>query len=127
MSAAKAIVTAARAVANNRAVRGVAATAAARAAARAEPVLRERYDRWRGTRADRDLAIKLARQIRGRWSEETIIDGTPHYVVWKEGVPIQAFPPVADLELRPELRDFDAALAKEPPPPRPERHYRRRT
>ena len=115
MSAAKTVVTAARAVARNRAVRGVAATAAARAAARAEPLLRERYERWRGARADRDLAIKLARQIRGRWSEDTIIAGKPHYVVWKDGVPVEAFPPVADLELRPELRDFDERLAKAPP------------
>jgi hypothetical protein len=126
MSAAKAVVTAARAVARNRAVRGVAATAAARAAARAEPLLRERYDRWRGARADRDLAIKLARQIRGRWSEDTIIAGKPHYVVWKDGVPVEAFPPVADLELRPELRDFDDRLAKVPPPEPPERRRPRR-
>jgi hypothetical protein len=125
MSAAKAVATAARAVARNRAVRGVAATAAARAAARAEPLLRARYDRWRGARADRDLAIKLARQIRGRWSEDTIIAGTPHYVVWKNGVPVEAFPPVADLELRPELRDFDERLAK-PPPERSERRRPRR-
>ena len=115
MSATKAVVTAARAVARNRAVRGVAATAAARAAARAEPLLRERYERWRGARADRDLAIKLARQIRGRYSEDTIIAGRPHHVVWKDGVPVEAFPPVADLELRPELRDFDEQLMKVPP------------
>ena len=125
MSAAKTVVTAARAVARNPAVRGVAATAAARGAARAEPLLRERYERWRGARADRDLAIKLARQIRGRWSEDTIIAGTPHYVVWKDGVPVEAFPPVADLELRPELRDFDERLAKPPPEPSERRRPRR--
>jgi hypothetical protein len=127
MSAAKAVVSAARALARNRAVRGVAATTAARAAARAEPVLRDRSDRWRGTRADRDLAIKLARQIRGRWSEDTIVAGSPHYVVWKDGVPVDAFPPVDDLELRPELRDFDERLAKAPPPERPERRRGRRS
>ena len=121
MSAAKAVVTAARALARNRAVRGAAATVAARAAARAEPVLRDRYDRWRRARVDRDRAVKLARQIRGGWSEDTIIRGEPHYVVWKDGVPVEAFPPVDDLELRPELRDFDERLAKAPPPERPER------
>jgi hypothetical protein len=121
MSAARSIAEAARALARNRAVRGVAATAAAKAASRAEPLLRERYDRWRGARVDRDRAIKLARQIRGRFSEETIIAGEPHYVVWKDGVPVEAFPPVDDLELRPELRDFDERLAKAPPPERPER------
>jgi hypothetical protein len=116
MSAASSIAAAARAVARNRAVRAAAATAAAKAAARAEPVLRERYGRWRGGRADRELAIKLARQIRGRYSEDTIIGGRPHHVVWKDGVPVEAFPPVADLELRPELRDFDERLMKVPPP-----------
>jgi len=115
MSAGKTIATAARAVARNRAVRAAAATAAAKAAARAEPVLRERYDRWRGGREGRELAIKLARQIRGRYSEDTIIDGRPHHVVWKDGIPVEAFPPVADLELRPELRDFDERLMKVPP------------
>jgi hypothetical protein len=118
VSAARSIATAARALARNRAVRGAAATAAARAAARAEPVLRERYDRWRSARDGRDRAVKLARQIQGRWSEDTIIHGEPHYVVWKDGVPVEAFPPVEDLELRPELRDFDERLAKPPPPER---------
>jgi hypothetical protein len=125
MSAASSIAAAARALARNRAVRGAAAAAAARAASRAEPVLRDRYGRWRGTRVDRDLAIKLARQIRGRYSEDTIIAGKPHYVVWKDGVPVEAFPPVADLELRPELRDFDESLAKPPPPPQQRRRGRR--
>ena len=58
------------------------------------------------------LAIKLARQIRGRYSEDTIIGGEPHHVVWKDGVPVEAFPPVEDLELRPELRDFDERLRR---------------
>jgi hypothetical protein len=126
VSAAKAIANAARAVARNKAVQGAAAAAAAKAATRAEPLLRERFDRWSGRRVDRDRAIKLARQIRGRWSEHTIIGGEPHHVVWKDGVPVEAFPPVADLELRPELRDFDEHLAKAPPPEREPRRLRRR-
>ena len=116
MSAGRAIAQAARAAARNKAVRGVAGSAAAKAAAKMEPALRQRYDRWRDRRFDRDRAIKLARQIRGRYSEDTIIGGEPHYVVWKDGVAVEAVPPVADLELRPELRDFDAALALVPPP-----------
>jgi hypothetical protein len=127
VSAAKTIATAARAVARNKAVQGAAAAAAAKAAARAEPVLRERYDRWSGRRVDRDRAIKLARQIRGRWSEDTIIGGEPHHVVWKDGVPVEAFPPVADLEVRAELRDFDERLAKEPPPEQKPRRLGRRS
>jgi len=116
VSAARAIVQAARAAARHKAVQGVAASAAATAAAKMEPALRQRYDRWRDRRLDRDRAIKLARQIRGRCSEDTIIGGEPHYVVWKDGVAVEAFPPVADLEVRPELRDFDERLALVPPP-----------
>ena len=74
-----------------------------------------------------DRAVKLARQIRGRFSEDTIIGGEPHYVVWKDGVPVEAFPSVEDLEVRPELRDFDDHLAKAPPPERPPRRLGRRS
>ena len=118
MSAAKSAARAARALANNRAVRAAAAAGAAKLAAGAEPALRERYDRWSGARTDRLLAIRLARQIQGTYSEGTIIASTPHYVVWKAGAPVEAFPPVEDLELRPELRDFDQRLLKVPPPER---------
>jgi hypothetical protein len=118
VSRASAVVNAAKAVARNRAVRGAAAAAGAQLAARAEPALRERYDRWSAGRSDRLLAIRLARQIQGRWSENTIIAARPHHVVWKDGVPIESFPPVQDLELRPELRDFDERLLKVPPPER---------
>ena len=118
MSAAKSAAAAARALARNKAVQGAAAAAAAKLAANAEPALRERYDRWSGGRSGRLLAISLARQIQGRYSEGTIIAGKPHHVVWKDGVPLEAFPPVEDLELRPELRDFDQRLLKVPPPER---------
>lgn len=118
MSAAKSAAAAARALASNRAVRAAAAATAAKLASNAEPALRERYDRWSGSRSGRLLAIRLARQIQGRYSEGTIIAGKPHHVVWKDGVPLEAFPPVEDLELRPELRDFDQRLLKVPPPER---------
>ena len=118
MSAGKSIASVARAAAKNKAVQGAAAAAAAKLAANAEPALRERYDRWSGARANRVLAIRLARQIQGTYSEGTIIAGAPHYVVWKAGAPVEAFPPVEDLELRPELRDFDQRLLKVPPPER---------
>ena len=118
MSARRSIAAGARALARNKAVQGAAAAAAAKLASSAEPALRERYDRWSGARADRLLAIRLARQIQGAYSEGTIISSTPHYVVWKAGAPVEAFPPVEDLELRPELRDFDQRLLKVPPPER---------
>jgi hypothetical protein len=118
VSVGKSIASVACAAAKNKAVQGAAAAAAAKLAANAEPALRERYDRWSGARTDRQLAIRLARQIQGTYSEGTIIAGTPHYVVWKAGAPVEAFPPVEDLELRPELRDFDQRLLKVPPPER---------
>ena len=118
MSAGKSIASVARAAAKNKAVQGAAAAAAAKLAANAEPALRERYDRWSAARTNRLLAIRLARQIQGTYSEGTIIACTPHYVVWKAGAPVEAFPPVEDLELRPELRDFDQRLLKVPPPER---------
>jgi hypothetical protein len=118
VSVGKSITSVAKAAAKNKAVQGAAAAAAAKLAANAEPALRERYDRWSGARANRLLAIRLARQIQGTYSEGTIIAGTPHYVIWKAGAPVEAFPPVEDLELRPELRDFDPRLLKVPPPER---------
>lgn len=111
-----AIVRAGKAAAQNRVIRSVAASAAAAAAARAGPILTDRYDKWSTRRRDRDRAIKLARQIRGRVSADTIIGGEPHFVVWKDGRAVEAFPAVPDLAARPELRDFDPALAHEPPP-----------
>jgi hypothetical protein len=114
MSAARSIAAAAKAAAQNKAIRGLAMSAGAAAAKHGAPVAQRRYAAWRDRRIDRDRAVKLARQIQGRYSEDTIIDGRPHFVVWKEGEPIQAFPPVEDLAGRPELRGFDPGLAKEP-------------
>ena len=107
--------TAARAVASNRAVRRRRGAAAAKAATRAEPVLRERYDRWSGApRQPRAARSSSRARSAGATREDTIIAGEPHHVVWKDGMPVEAFPPVADLELRPELRDFDERLAEGP-------------
>jgi hypothetical protein len=126
MRAGRLIVEGARALARNKTVQTAAATVAANAAAKAGPSARGRYDSWRDRRIHRDRAIKLARQVRGRYSEDTIIAGHPHYVVWKDGRPVEAFPPVEDLGGRPELEDFEAALAHEPPPLKPPRRGLRR-
>ena len=107
------IAAAARAAARNRTLRRVGMTAALAAGRRAEPIARERYGAWRDRRIDRDRAIKLARQVGGRISEGTIIAGTPHFVVWRDGRPVDAFPHVPDLETRPELRGFDAGLTRD--------------
>ena len=118
MSTARAIAAAAKAAANNKAVRALAVSAGAAAAKNAGPIAQARYAAWRDCRIDRDRAIKLARQIGGRYSTDTIIDGTPHFVVWKDGKPMNAFPHVDDLATKPELEGFDQSLAVEPKPPR---------
>jgi hypothetical protein len=115
MSAGKAIAGAARAAARNNVVRGLAASAGAAAAKQFVPTAQERYGSWRDRRVHRDRAVKLARQMGGRYSQDTIIDGEPYFVVWKDGEPVRAFPPVDELAARPELQGFDARLAHEPP------------
>jgi hypothetical protein len=118
MAAGRSIAAMAKAALRNKAVRGVAVSAGAAAARHVGPIAQERYAAWRDRRVYRDRAIKLARQIAGRYSEDTIIDGEPHYVVWKNDRPVQAFPHVDDLAQRPELAGFDQSLARTPGPPR---------
>jgi hypothetical protein len=118
MGAGKSIATMAKAALNNKAVRAAAASAGLAAARRVGPVAQERYASWRDRRVLRDRAIKLARQIGGHYSEDTIIGGEPHFVVWKDGRPVESFPHVDDLERRPELAGFDPSLARAPAPPR---------
>jgi hypothetical protein len=118
MSTGRTIASAARAAAKNKTVRRVAMTAGVAAARRGGPVVQARYAAWRDRRVDRDRAVKLARQLNASYSTDTIIDGRPHYVVWKDGKPVEAFPHVDDLATRPELQGFDQNLAVEPKPPR---------
>jgi hypothetical protein len=118
MGTARTLADALRAASRNKAVRGVAASAGAAAAKRAGPIIQQRYGSWRDRRVDRDRAIKLARQMGGRYSENTIIGGAPYFVVWKDGEPVQAFPHVEGLAERPELAGFDQRLMKEPREPR---------
>jgi hypothetical protein len=116
--AGKSIATVARAAARNKTVRRIAAPAALAAAKHVGPIAQQRYGEWRDRRVYRDRALKLARQMGGRVSEDTIIAGEPHFVVWKDGKPVQAFPHVDDLAARPELAGFDAKYAREPREPR---------
>jgi hypothetical protein len=118
MGPVKSIVGAVRKAASNKTVRRVAAPAALAAARHVGPIAQQRYGAWRDRRVYRDRAVKLARQLGGRLSEDTIIDGEPHFVVWKEGRPVQAFPPVDDLAERPELAGFDPKYARKPAEPR---------
>jgi hypothetical protein len=122
MGAAKSITAMAKAALRNKAVRGVAVSAGVAAARRVGPIAQERYTVWRDRRLHRDRAIKLARQIGGRYSEDTIIGGEPHFVVWKDEKPVQAFPHVEDIAARPELAGFDQSLLRAPPAPRRQAH-----
>jgi hypothetical protein len=116
MSAGRAIAAAARAAARNKAVRGIAISAGTAAARRISPLAQQRYGTWRDRRVHRDRAVKLARQLKGRYSQDTIIAGEPHFVVWKNQEPVQAFPHVDELAQRPELAGFDQSLTHEPLP-----------
>jgi hypothetical protein len=118
VGAGKTIAAAVKAASQNRAVRGIAVSAGAAAMRHIGPIAQERYSSWRDRRVDRDRAIRLARQLGGRYSEDTIIDGERHFVVWKDGAPVEAFPHVDNLADRPELAGFDAGLTHAPPPER---------
>jgi hypothetical protein len=118
MSAGRTIAAAARAAARNKTVQRVAMTAGVAAAKKGSPLAQARYAAWRDRRVDRDRAVKLARQLNAAYSSDTIIDGKPHFVVWKDGEPVAAFPHVEGLATRPELQGFDPSLAVEPKPRR---------
>ena len=67
-------------------------------------------------------AIKLAQQVGGQYSVDTIVDGEERCVVWKDGKPSCLFPrlngePNAEgLAKRTELQNLPPALLREPPP-----------
>ncbi len=117
----KTIAAAAKAAARNKTVRRMAAPAALAAARHVGPLAQQRYGEWRDRRVYKDRAVKLARQIGGRISEDTIIKGEPHIVVWKDGTAVEAFPHVDNLAKRPELAGFDPAMTQAPPQPRARR------
>ena len=75
---------------------------------------------WQDARRQRDLAHRLARQVHGQLSEAVFIGSrAKHLVVWKDGVPMAAFPPVeGDLARKAELRHVTDADRFEPTPAR---------
>jgi len=70
-------------------------------------------------RANRKLAIHLARQKGGLYSENTVVAGEARFVVWVDKVPLAAFPSLSEsdgpLEERPELHDINQSLLLRPP------------
>lgn len=69
------------------------------------------------TRKQRALAESLARQVHGQLSRAVFIGSTDeHWVVWKDEVPLAAFPPVdGDLAAKPELTHVTDGDRFEPP------------
>ena len=69
------------------------------------------------SRKQRGLAYKLARQLHGQLSLAVFIGSDQdHWVVWKDGVPLAAFPPVdGDLAEKSELAHVTDDDRFEPP------------
>ena len=67
---------------------------------------------------NRALAHSFARQVHGKLSTAIFIGSdTVHFVVWKDGDPLAAFPPVeGDLQERAELKHVQDVDLFDPPP-----------
>jgi hypothetical protein len=83
----------------------------------------KKYGQWQGDRKQRELAYKLARQVHGQLSEAVFVGSdSTHLVVWKDDVPLAAFPAVeGDLAKRAELKHVAADERFEPPAPKTKR------
>lgn len=80
----------------------------------------KKYGQLQGDRKQRELAYKLARQVHGQLSEAVFVGSvSTHLVVWKDEVPLAAFPAVeGDLAKRAELKHVAADDRFEPPAPK---------
>ncbi len=103
------------------AVRGIATNPATQkqlqklAMKRAGTIANSKLSEAQKQRAQRALAVDMARQIeRGQLSFGTLIDGKPHTVVWADGTPLQAFPDCKG-NLEEKLRRHRRDLLVEPP------------
>lgn len=95
----------------------LAQQAAASAAKAARKAGAGRLGTAQAARKQRELAYKLARQVHGQLSEAVFIGSDQnHWVVWKDAVPLAAFPPVeGDLADKSELAHVTDADRFEPP------------
>jgi hypothetical protein len=71
------------------------------------------FSAWLGRLRHRQIAIDEADQIDGHFSA-AIIDGERHLVVWKDGEPVSAYPPIPSAELREKLRNHTRSGLKAP-------------
>jgi hypothetical protein len=68
---------------------------------------------WLSRLRNRQIAIDEADQIDGHFSA-AIIDGKRHVVVWKNGEPVSAYPPIAIGDLKDKLRLHTREGLKDP-------------
>jgi len=73
----------------------------------------ELFGAWLSQLRHRQIAIDEADQIDGHFSG-AIIDGKRHLVVWKDGEPISAYPPITSGDLKEKLRDHTREGLKDP-------------
>lgn len=107
-----------RKAAQNKTVRKAAATAATSAGSWLAKSGVERFGARKAAKEQVALAEGLARQIGGKVSYKTVIGTETYTVVWSEGKPLAAFPPIdgnKGLEQRPELQGFAASSLRDPP------------
>ncbi|MDQ4144617.1 MAG: hypothetical protein M3198_12915 [Actinomycetota bacterium] len=76
------------------------------------PVATKAFTRYLAEMRHRESAIRQADEIRGEFSIATI-DGERHVIVWRDGKPLSAFPPVKG-DLEEKLRFFDRERLKRP-------------
>lgn len=115
------LATVAAKVAANPAARKAAQQAAGTLAQAVAKVGTATVGQAQAARKQRALAHTLARQVHGQLSNAVFIGSTvEHWVVWKDGVPMAAFPPVeGDLAQKAELAHVTDADRFEPPPSAP--------
>ena len=104
-------------IAASPASRKIAQQAAAVVAQRVSKGGASRFGSAQAARKQRALAESLARQVHGQLSRAVFIGSTDeHWVVWKDQLPLAAFPPVdGDLAAKPELAHVTDADRFEPP------------
>jgi hypothetical protein len=71
------------------------------------------FGAWLTRLRNRQIAIDEADQIDGRFSA-AIIDGKRHLIVWKDGEPISAYPPITNGDLKEKLRHHTREGLKDP-------------
>ena len=78
----------------------------------AGPVATKAFTRYLAQVKNREAGIRQAEEINGEFSIATI-DGQRHAIVWRDGKPFTAFPPIEG-DLEEKLRFFDRSRLQRP-------------